>query len=178
MIHRIRQFLYALFGRLDQEGIFFVRCYLNQSEFILFKEMHPADQFHSFRVAMTAKKLYQEKKYYSSDDYIFLIRCSLLHDIGRVKGTTDIWGIVFAVICNHFFPNIILSLTEKSIEKGLIGKIGMALYIYKYHPQIGSKKLRKIGSVREAEIIELHQKEITPEDSLVLSILKVADSLN
>ena len=54
----------------------------------------------------------------------------------------------------------------------------MAFYVYAAHPYIGADKLRAIGDVQEAEIIQYHQKETAPEDSLVLSILKQADAQN
>ena len=54
----------------------------------------------------------------------------------------------------------------------------MALYVYVSHPYIGADKLRAIGAMKEAEIIQYHQKKAAPEDSLVLSILKQADAQN
>lgn len=91
MKRRIYQFVRALFGRLDAEGHRFVRSYLSPVEQRLFYDMHGADQYHAVRVALTAKELYKKHGYRDSDAYILLIRCALLHDIGRVKGTADIW---------------------------------------------------------------------------------------
>ena len=54
----------------------------------------------------------------------------------------------------------------------------MAFYIYVSHPYIGADRLRAIGDVAEADIIQYHQKKPAPEDSLVLSILKQADAQN
>ena len=57
MIQRIRQFLYAVFGRLDAEANTFVRCYLSKEEQKLFYAMHEADQFHAWRVARSAQNI-------------------------------------------------------------------------------------------------------------------------
>lgn len=178
MIQRIRQLTRAIFGRMDDQAYTFIRCYLTGNELLLFYAMHPADQFHSFRVAVTAKELYQKEHYSSSDEYIFLIRCALLHDIGRVKGTVDVWGKVLGVILSRFIPMIIPFFIFRKDKGGLEGKLGTALYIYFHHPQIGAEKLHMIGKHREAEIVGAHQKKEAPEDGLVLSILKQADSYN
>ena len=178
MKRRIYQFVRALFGRLDAEGHRFVQSYLSPVEQRLFYDMHGADQYHAVRVALTAKELYKKHGYRDSDAYILLIRCALLHDIGRVKGTADIWGKVLAVLAYRFVPSVIPYFIRWKDTRGICGRVGMAFYVYAAHPYIGSDKLRAIGDVQEAEIIQYHQKEIAPEDSLVLSILKQADAQN
>ena len=178
MKQRIKQFLRALSGRLNAEGHTFVRCYLSMDEQKLFYAMHEADQFHSFCVAQTAKKLYVKQYHIDVDTYILLIRCALLHDIGRVKGDANIWGKVLAVLCHRFFPTVIPYFISKKENRGLCGRIGTALYVYISHPYIGADKLRAIGDFREAEVIQHHQKKAAPEDSPVLSILKMADAQN
>ena len=102
MIQRIRQFYWAIWGKMDIGTHTFVRSYLTDDEQELFYAMHPADRFHSFHVALTAKEIYREERHLSSDDYIFLIRCALLHDIGKTKGTTDVWGKVLSVLARRF----------------------------------------------------------------------------
>lgn len=178
MMRRIRQWIWAICGRMDDQSHTFVRCYLTSAELSLFYAMHPADQLHSFRVAITAKELYQKEHHSSSDEYIFLIRCALLHDIGREKGTADVWGKVFGVLAYHFFPMTIPFFILRKDCEGIEGKIGTALYVYCNHPQIGAEKLRMLGRNREAEVVEEHQKKEAPNDCLVLSILKRADSYN
>ena len=98
MIQRIRQFLYAVFGRLDAEANTFVRCYLSKEEQKLFYAMHEADQFHAWRVARSAQKKYLQYDVVHSDAYILLTRCALLHDIGREKGMADVWGKVLSIL--------------------------------------------------------------------------------
>ena len=92
MIQRIRQFLYAVFGRLDAEANTFVRCYLSKEEQTLFYAMHEADQFHAWRVARSAQKKYLQYDVVHSDAYILLTRCALLHDIGARKGGWLMYG--------------------------------------------------------------------------------------
>lgn len=178
MIQRIRQFYRAIFGRMDAGAYLFICSYLRDEELILFYAMHPADQLHSFRVAITAKKFYQKERDLSSDECIFLIRCALLHDIGKTKGTTDVWGKVLFVLAHRFLPSSIPWFISKKNNKGICGRIGNAFYVSCRHPQIGAKKLRLIGRHREAGIVEEHQKKEAPEDAPVLSILKRADAWN
>ena len=178
MKQRIHQFVRALFGRLDAEGHIFVQFYLSPAEQRLFYDMHESDQYHAFRVALTAKELSTKHGCLDSDTYILLIRCALLHDIGRVKGTADVWGKVLAVLMYRFCPSVISSFIRMKDRHDIGGRIGMALYVYASHPSIGADKLRAIGDVKEAEIIQYHQKKPAPEDSLVLSILKQADAQN
>jgi len=170
MKRRIYQFVRALFGRLDAEGHRFVQSYLSPVEQRLFYDMHGADQYHAVRVALTAKDLYKKHGYRDSDAYILLIRCALLHDIGRGK--------VLAVLAYRFVPSVIPYFIRWKDTRGICGRVGMAFYVYAAHPYIGADKLRAIGDVQEAEIIQYHQKETAPEDSLVLSILKQADAQN
>ena len=176
MIQRIRQFLYAVFGRLDAEANTFVRCYLSKEEQKLFYAMHEADQFHAWRVARTAQKKYLQYNVVHSDAYILLTRCALLHDIGREKGMADVWGKVLSVLVYRFLPHLVEYFIRET--NGHRGRIGTALYICQYHPILGANKLRKIGAIKEAEIISQHQKKPAPEDPLVLAILKEADGEN
>lgn len=178
MKHRVYQFIQALFGRMNTEGHLFIRYYLDSTEQQLFYEMHEADQFHAFRVALTAKELYIKHCRTDLDEYFLLIRCALLHDIGRTKGAVDIWGKVFSVLFFHFVPALSPYFMQKKDTCGLWGKLGTALYIYLNHPHIGGNKLRVIGDFREAEIVLRHQNKTAPEDSLVLFLLKIADARN
>jgi len=178
MKQRIHQFVRALFGRLDSADYEFVRSYLSPAEQKLFYDMHDADRYHAFHVALTAKELYAKHGTLDSDEYILLMRCALLHDIGRVKGTADIWGKVLAVLADRFFPFIIPYFLQRKNINGVCGRIGTALYVHIAHPYIGAEKLRRIGDIREAEMVQQHQKKAAPEDSLVLSILKQADAQN
>ena len=178
MRQRIHQFIRALFGRLDARGHNFVRSYLSPAEQKLFYDMHAADQYHAFCVALTAQELYTEHGRTDTAEYLLLTRCALLHDIGRTKGTADIWGKVLAVLLYRFVPSVIPYFTRVKDSRRIRGRIGMALYVYASHPYIGADKLRAISAVKEAEIIQYHQKKAAPEDSLVLSILKQADAWN
>lgn len=178
MKQRIHQFFWALFGRIDSSGHLFVRAYLHSAERKLFYAMHAADQYHAFRVAVTAHEIYTRQGRSDSDEYILLMRCALLHDIGRVKGSADIWGKVLAVLVDHFFPFVIPYFLRRKNTNDVYGRIKTALYIHIAHPYIGAEKLRRLGDIREAEIVQQHQKKAAPEDSPVLSILKLADAQN
>ena len=97
ILQRIRQFYYAITGRLSSEDREKITQYLPAEAVSLFDAMHPADQYHAFRVARSAAVLCDIAADPSIDRDL-LIRCALLHDIGRQKGDMDIWGKVFAVL--------------------------------------------------------------------------------
>ena len=154
-MNRVIQFYRAIFSRIDSDDLEFIKKYLDRDcELDLFFAQHPADQKHAVNVARML-----------GDDR-FLIRCGLLHDVGRVKGDLDIFGKVFCVLAEKF-PWLILT---RSLEKNF--------YIYKHHAEIGAEKLRSIGLNREAEIISKHHSPETKIDPPELIKLRRADSLN
>lgn len=163
---RVRQFVNAVTARLSAEERAWIDGALPAAARPLFYAMHPADQVHALRVAQTALQLAAGARV----DRPFLVRCCLLHDVGRVRGDLDIFGKVWAVLAHHFAP-------DWSMRMGKSGRIHF-LQVYYGHPRIGAEKLRRAGLAREAAVIERHHEPPMPADSPVLRLLKAADGRN
>ena len=137
--------------------------------------MKPADQAHALHVAQTALQLVDKSNL--TIDRSMLLRCALLHDVGRVKGDLDIWGKVFAVLVTHFAPRLARRIARADCQS-LWDKPGYAIFVYFHHPEIGAKKLRAIGLDEEAAIISSHHQPADGNDSAILTILREADERN
>ena len=176
MIQRIRQFCRAMTAQLTPADRMYVDERLEPAARELYYAMHPADQVHALNVARTAVRL-TENGSWSAPDQAFLIRCALLHDVGRQKGDMDVWGKVFAVLVHHFLPDK-LNHWQKEVRRSWWDYPGYALYVYVHHPAIGAARLEAIGCPREAAVVRRHHERQTAEDSPVLILLRAADEQN
>lgn len=174
MRKRIHQFLSAMTARLSPTEIDFVRQTLPIESWAFFFAMHPADQTHCYRVAMTALRL---QKNLGEGDGTLLVRAALLHDIGRKKGELNIWGKVLTVLLVHFFP-IYSRRVAKGESPAPFHKLSRMLYIYFQHPRIGAQQLKNIGLEEEAALVERHHAPPAVGDSVELALLRQADELN
>ena len=165
-MQRVRQFVRAVFARLTVEDRAYIEKHLSADGQSLFFDMN---------VAYTAEAMAEEKKLLL--DKKLLIRCALLHDVGRRKGDMGIFGKVFAVLMQGFFPAFSRKWAREG-QKSLLDYPRHALYVYYYHPEIGAELLKNIGLMKEAEIIRHHQEPQRKGDSLVLCLLRQADELN
>ncbi len=145
----------------------YISAHLNGAEQKLFFAMSIVDQCHSLQTAYTIERLVIEDK--KDIDRDFLIRCALLHDIGRVKGDMSIAGKIFAVLIVTFAPN----LADKLERRG-----NRAIYIYRHHAEIGARKLQKLNLYRESKIIARHHSPPQPDDPKELKLLRLADEEN
>ncbi|MBR3723388.1 MAG: HD domain-containing protein [Selenomonadaceae bacterium] len=158
---RAGQFFRAVFAKITDEDKDYAKKYLNDKGESLFFAMAEFDQAHALAVARTIEK------FEYSGEREFLVRLALLHDVGRRKADSSVFGKVFAVLINGF---------SKKIGRYL-SKYFRFLYIYYNHPQIGAKLLTEAGFVKEAEIIRLHHESVLNQ-SKELSLLKKADEMN
>lgn len=169
---RIGQFLQALFGRIQPEDRLYVREWLPEAELDqLFWGMSAQDQYHAIHTAYTAQRLFEEA---ARGDRRLLIRCALLHDVGRVDGALGIWGKTAAVLLHHFFPRWAAACAEA--PEG--GRLAALLYVYFHHPALGAAKLRQAGYEGEADIVARHHAAPRPDDPWELQLLRRADDLN
>ena len=175
MIMRIRQFFRAVRAHLTEKDGRYLSEHLSAEEQELFFAMHRADQYHALHVAYTAERLTEEQSI--PVDQELLIRAALLHDVGRVKGDLDIWGKVFAVLAGTFCPEMSRKRAGEKTD-GLLGRLAHCLYVYYHHPELGAKKLRALGLLREAELAERHHLRERPEDAIELRLLRRADEMN
>ena len=167
IIRKAQQFFRALSAKVSAEDRNYIAKHLSTAEQKLFFAMSIADQSHSLRVAYTIERLVIEDK--KDVDRNFLIRCALLHDIGRVNGDLSVMAKVFAVLITKFFPSI----ADKLESRG-----NQMIYIYRHHAEIGARKLQKINLYREAKIIARHHSPPKSDDSKELKLLRIADEQN
>ncbi|XOQ25179.1 MAG: HDIG domain-containing protein [Mitsuokella multacida] len=168
---RVRQFVRALTQHLDEDDRRFIYLHLPSRAVPLFYAMHPADQVHARNVAYTALDMARAQNF-TREQKEFLMRCALLHDVGRAKGDLNIMGKVMAVLMRHYAPQ----LAQRWMQHH--DPIGHALYVARHHAELGAEKLRGIGLYAEAEVIVHHHEPAAAGDSEVLRLLRAADELN
>ncbi len=164
---RIMQFVKAVTARVTVEDGKYISAHLSAEEQKIFFAMSVADQYHSLRTAYTIERLIIEDK--RSVDKEFLIRCALLHDVGRRAGDLTIRGKIFAVLITSLVP----AFAERLEVNG-----NQVLYIYHHHAELGARKLQQIGLFKEAKIIAKHHATPKPDDPLELKLLRLADNEN
>jgi len=164
---RVLQFVRAVTARVSVEDGKYISTHLNADEQKIFFAMSVADQVHSLRTAYTVERLIIEDK--RGVDREFLIRCALLHDVGRRNGDLTIKGKIFAVLVTTFAPKFADRLEINGNH---------ALYVYHHHAEIGARKLQQIGLFKEAKIIAKHHAPPKSDDPLELKLLRLADNEN
>lgn len=167
ILKRVKQFFRAISAKLTADDHRYISTHLSAKEQKLFFAMDIVDQYHSLRVAYTLERLAIEDK--QGIDREFLIRCALLHDIGRVKGDMSTFGKVFVVLITAFMPKF----ADKLEMNG-----NHMMYIYRHHAEIGAKKLQEIGLYREAKIVARHHAPPVENDPRELKLLRIADDKN
>ena len=167
ILKRARQFFRALTADISVEDEKYLMAHLNRKEQELFMKMGLLDQFHSLQVAYTIERLIIQDK--QGVDKEFLIRCALLHDIGKINVKMSVWQKVFAVLVTTFLPG----LADKLELRG-----NRSIYIYRNHAELGGQKLQKMGLFQEAKIIARHHSPPRADDSKELKLLRLADEEN
>ena len=164
---RARQFYRALTADISIEDQKYLMAHLSRQEQELFFKMGLIDQFHSLNVAYTIERLVIQDK--QDIDREFLIRCALLHDIGKINVKTSVWDKIFAVLVTTFLPK----LADRLELDG-----NRSIYIYRNHAELGGQALQKIGLFQEAKIIARHHSPPRADDSKELKLLRLADEEN
>ena len=172
---RAGQFLRAVGARVTSEDMAFMEAHLPREARPLFLAMHVADQRHALNVAYTALELAREAQ---GIDRELLLRCCLLHDVGRVKGAMDVWGKVWTVLADKLLSREAWAALERRQADHFWQRPGLALYVYRCHPEMGAEKLAALGLEREAELVRLHHSPERPADPEELKLLRRADALN
>ena len=164
---RIWQFIRAVTARVSVDDGKYISAHLNADEQKIFFAMSVADQCHSLRTAYTIERLVIEDK--RGVDREFLIRCALLHDVGRKAGDLTIRGKIFVVLVTNFAPQF----AERLELNG-----NRELYVYHHHAELGAQKLQRIGLFKEAKIIAKHHSPPKANDPIELKLLRLADNEN
>lgn len=164
---RIFQLFRAVTARVTVDDGKYIAAHLNAEEQKIFFAMSVADQCHSLRTAYTIERLIIEDK--RGIDREFLIRCALLHDVGRKAGDLTIRGKIFVVLVTNFAPKF----AERLELNG-----NRELYVYHHHAELGAQKLQRIGLFKEAKIIAKHHAKPKTDDPIELKLLRLADNEN
>ncbi len=173
ILGRVLQFIRAVSARVSPEDKAFVERNLPHELCPLFFAMSVPDQCHALRVARNATVL-AENDATEIVDLSLLLRCSLLHDVGRKNGEMGTFWKSFAVLFDAACPNLARDYGDKAGDGLLVRK----MRVYYYHPKIGAEVLAKSGFLREAEIIRKHHEAPADKDPPELRILRIADKMS
>ncbi len=175
MLNRIKQVFAALTASITQQDREFVDLYLDSDAQKLFWAMNVPDQRHVLNVAYTALHLAQDIKNINSR---LLVKCALLHDVGKVKGDVSTLDKMITVMGEYLFPNWVKKWGRQG-RGGKVSNLRHAFYIYFNHAEISAAMLREIGESHEvAEIVAKHHKTPAENDPLELILLRRSDSLH
>jgi len=175
MFQRVKQVLSALTAQITPADLMFVREYLTTDEQVLFWGMNMPDQYHSLQVAYTALQL---TAHAMNLDHHLLVKCALLHDVGKIKGDISTVDKIITVLAYHVWP-------QWAKEWGRLGRgnlvmnVRHAFYIYFHHAQRSATLL--MGANTEIQVVDIvgkHHKAPEENDPLELVILRRSDDLN
>ncbi len=184
MLYRMKQFFNGIFAQgAEGEEVELLREALPEEGMRLFFQMNKADQRHALNVLKTAQSLLQDagtgqqNVIQAEEARKLLVRCCLLHDVGRGYEMGPVRKSL-AVLLDSLFPNWAREY-GRNAAAGYLGKI---LQRYYQHAAIGSEMLRKQGLTEEAKIVELHHQEgfggLDEQQKMILLVLKQADNRN
>lgn len=174
---RIRQFFRAIFAHLDEADHCYVAKWLPEAELQrLFYAMALPDQYHALHTAYTAEQLMAHRATEGKPGAAkrLLLRCALLHDVGRTRGTLGTMGKTAAVLLHGCFPR--WAKTRGESPSG--SRLSAMLYVYFHHPEIGAAALRRLGYEAEAAVVARHHAPPAAGESAELDLLRRADALN
>ena len=169
-LYRIKQFIWAVFSRINKEDIIYIKNNLSDEEQKLFYLLSISEQKHSIRVAHEVKKLIDINKCkgnLSITEKEFT-RAALLHDIGKIEKNLNILDKSILVILNKVAGERMRKLIN-------IKKVD----VYYNHAKRGYEILSKLNNYddRFLYLVRNHHNNDIIND-VELNILKTADSLN
>lgn len=174
MLTRIKQVLSAITAKIKDEDRRFINLHLTKCEKKLFWAMYLPDQRHALNVCYTALLL---AKNYPEIHQEKLVKCCLLHDVGKVCGDIGTMDKIIVVLLQYFMPG-------KAARWSAFGKgssfqnLRHAFYIYFHHAQRSRDKLLALGLVEIARIVSKHHEAPASDDPPELRILRQADNLH
>ena len=175
MFNRVKQVVVALKASITPEDKVFISHYLNNAEQKLFWGMNLPDQRHVVNVAQTALQLAQHQQ---KIDINLLVKCALLHDVGKNKGDVSTIDKIITVMGHKLSPKWAKQWGRPG-RGSKLDNIRHAFYIYFNHAEQSAAMLKEIeASSRMVEIVARHHKAPTDYDPLELVILRKSDDLN
>lgn len=147
-------------------------CYLDAGETELFWRMNLADQRHALNVAYTAGELAAANPAINRQ---LLIKCALLHDIGKVKGDVSTVDKIIAVLLDKFASDWARQWARQG-RGGKLANLRHAVYIYYHHAGRGATMLTAHGASGQAvQLVARHHDEPANDDCPELILLRQAD---
>lgn len=185
LIKRTRQFLRAVSTKITPSDLVVVKQYLNQSEQILFFNMDPAIQKHCVNTALTILNMPVER---TGPNRPVLIKAALLHDIGKIRGSINLWDRVCYVLVKKCSGKLVYKLASPSTGTGNVNshrhgsplaRFRNALYVHLHHPELGAELAAKAGLDENIVYLLRHHHDIAKAtSSKELAALMKADELN
>ena len=174
MLQRIRQFFIAVMAKVHDVDQLFIKKHLIKSEQSLFFAMSIPEQRHALNVTYTALKMAEGEKNINTDK---LIKCAMLHDVGKKSGDISTIDKVVTVLADKFLPN--WAKKWGKLGRGdKVSNLRHAFHIYYHHAQYSAEKLIQIGDNEIAEIVGKHHEAPAANDVPELQLLRKADALN
>ncbi|MBP2626716.1 MAG: metal dependent phosphohydrolase [Firmicutes bacterium] len=175
MFNRVKQVVAALTAHITSEDKDFIKEYLNAAEQKLFWGMNLPDQRHVLNVAQTALQLAQHQQLI---DINLLVKCALLHDVGKIKGDVSTIDKIITVMGHKLSPRWVKQWGRLG-RGSRVDNIRHAFYIYFNHAQRSAAMLKEIGSNPQiVEIVAKHHEAPADYDPLELVILRKSDQLH
>lgn len=174
MIQRVKQVVAAFAATIAYGDRQFVSSHLSEREEALFWAMNLPDQRHALNVAYTAIDLTGDVPHINKE---LLIRCALLHDVGRKKGDVSTGDKIAAVLCHSLAPRWMKSWARPG-RGSKIANLRHAFYTYLHHASRSAEMLQALGLTAEAAIVACHHQMGFPGEAPELTILRKADDLN
>lgn len=175
MSKRVKQFISALTAKITESDRQFVELNLENNEAVFFWQMNLPDQRHALNVAYTALELAADKE---GVDQKLLLKCALLHDVGKVKGDVSTADKIITVILDKFIPCWARNWGRLG-RGGKLANLRHAVYIYYNHAARGAAMLSAAGiNGQEIKIIARHHEAPVVGEPPELRLLRQADSLN
>ena len=136
MRYRVKQFIWAITARMNEEDVLFMKHYLSKKEQELFLKLRVYEQKHSIRVAYELQKCAKENQV---EEYI---RLGLLHDVGKSKYPL-----------NPVEKSVIVLLNRLSKEKIQRWNGLKMVKCYYQHGEIGYQLLKELGNYSDRKSV-------------------------
>lgn len=171
-LYRVKQFLWSIFSRINEDDLRFIDAYLDQEKVELFKKLSVSEQKHSIRVARRVKDEYDSfikesgtevKECYRRN----LIAIALLHDIGKIHKRINVIDKSVLVILNKLTKGKLKSFTN--IQK---------VDVYYNHAEKGAKILKDYGLDERALFLVRNHHNNDMIIDRELELLKYCDSVS
>lgn len=172
MWRRVKQVVAALAASVSAADRAFVAATLSPAERDLFFAMNLPDQYHALQVAYTARSMAAGR---GDVDRGLLLKCALLHDVGKIKGDVSTFDKAAAVVAHRLAPGLAESWGRPG-RGGKVDNLRHALHVYFHHPERSVALLAAIGAdERLTAIVARHHQPPLAGEPPELALLRAAD---